>query len=372
MYDLLDADACVSWHLILGQRFIHSRYGFLGAFFVCAITAALVVSGVDAATAGFTINVALQIKATLSGMMGKTNLLTSGSRAIDRVLDVAQVATENQNGAEITGSWPFSGMIEVKNITVRYNETLPAVLRNISFSLPARQRLGLVGRTGSGKTSLINALLRFIDIEVGTVCIDRVDITSIKLGYLRRSISVVPQDPFLFADTLRANLDLFGNKTDRELMDALLKVSINPNGKLGSPNALDNLDMAIRPDGANLSHGQRQMVCLARAILEPQRIVILDEATSAVDTETDSMIQRVIQREFVDSTIIVVAHKLATVADFDKILVLDEGEAKEFGSPADLMKKRGLFWDMVSQSSDADHIRRIIDRQTGPGAQIAT
>lgn len=361
IYDLLDVEMCLSWHITLGQRWIHGRYGILGSLFVCATAISLVLAGADAATAGFAINVVLQFKATMSGMMGKTNLLTSGARAIDRVLDIAGAPTESQDGEDVAASWPASGRVYIQDITIRYDTGLPPVLTNVSLSLKARERLGIVGRTGAGKTSLVNALLRFIDIEAGTIYIDGVDIASVKLTRLRSSISVIPQDPFLFSDTLRANLNVYGHKTDEELKAALSKVYMHTENRQDPTHTLENLEMSIHPRGENLSHGQRQMVCLARAILDPRRIVVLDEATSAVDRATDTMVQEVIRREFADSTIIVVAHRLATVADLDKVLVLDEGAAVELGSPAELMEKKGVFWDMVNQSGDAQEVRRVID-----------
>ncbi|KAM3545695.1 hypothetical protein ARSEF1564_001337, partial [Beauveria bassiana] len=276
MYDLLDVDMGLSWHITLGQRWIHSRYGILGSLFVCATAVSLVLAGANAATAGFTINVALQFKATMSGLMGKINLLTSGARAIDRVLDIAEAPTERQDGEDVAASWPASGRLEVKNVTVRYDADLPPVLRG----------------------------------------------------------------------TLRANLAIRGPRDDEELREALRKVAVQTADGRDAINVLDDLDMAVQAGGENLSHGQRQMVCLARAILNPRRIVILDEATSAVDRATDTMVQEVIRREFAESIMIIVAHRLATVADLDKIMVLDEGMAVEFGSPAELMQKKGIFWDM--------------------------
>ncbi|KAM3511567.1 hypothetical protein MY11210_004785 [Beauveria gryllotalpidicola] len=358
MYDLLDAEMGLSWHITLGQRWIHGRYGILGSIFVCATAVSLVLAGADAATAGFTINMALQFKATMSGLMGKINLLTSGARAIDRVLDIAEAPTERQSGEDVAASWPASGRLEVKDVTVRYDADLPPVLRGITFSLAAGERLGVVGRTGAGKTSLVNALLRFIDIEEGSIHVDGMDTASLKLASLRSTISVIPQDPFLFSGTLRTNLTIRGPKADEELKAALGKVSMQATDGLDATDLVSDLDMAVQAGGDNLSHGQRQMVCLARAILSPRRIVILDEATSAVDRATDTMVQKVIRREFAESTMIIVAHRLATVADLDKVLVLDEGVAVEIGSPAELMQNKGMFWDMVNQSGDADNFHR--------------
>ncbi|KGQ06928.1 ABC transporter ATP-binding protein/permease VMR1 [Beauveria bassiana D1-5] len=347
------------------QRWIHGRYGILGSLFVCATAVSLVLAGANAATAGFTINVALQFKATMSGLMGKVNLLTSGARAIDRVLDFAEAPTERQGGEDVAASWPASGRIEVKDVILRYDADLPPVLRGITFSLAARERLGVVGRTGAGKTSLVHALLRFVDVEEGSIHVDGVDTAPLKLAHLRSSISVIAQDPFLFSGTLRANLAIHGPRDDQELREALRKVAVQTTDGRDAINVLDDLDMAVQAGGENLSHGQRQMVCLARAILNPRRIVILDEATSAVDRATDTMVQEVIRREFAESTMIIVAHRLATVADLDKIMVLDEGMAVEFGPPAELMQKKGVFWDMVNQSGDAENIQRVIEQAGG-------
>ncbi|TQW00746.1 hypothetical protein V2A60_001796 [Cordyceps javanica] len=362
MYDLLDVEMALSWHITLGQRWIHGRYGILGSLFVCAITVSLVLADADAATAGFAINVALLVKATMSGMMGKINMLTSGARAIDRILDIANAPAESQDGEDVASSWPASGKVDVQDITVRYDPGLPPVLTGISFSIAPRERLGVVGRTGAGKTSLTNSLLRFIDTEAGAIHIDGVDIATIELARLRSSISLIPQDPFLFSGTLRSNLNIHVHRSDEDMKVALRKVAFPAKDGKMTVDALDDLDMTIQPGGENLSHGQRQMVCLARAILYPRRIVILDEATSAVDRATDSMVQEVIRRELEDSTVIIVAHRLATVADLDKVLVLDEGAAVEFGSPADLMQNKGVFWGMVNQSGDARHVREAIKR----------
>lgn len=363
MYKLLDIDVRLNWHIILGQRWIHVRYGIIGSLYVLATAVALVYAGADPATAGFTLNIALQIKATMSGMMGKTNMLNGGARAIDRVLEVVEATTETENGTDTEATWPQNGAIDVKSLAVRYDKSLPAVVKDITFSLSARQRLGVVGRTGAGKTSLVNALLRFVDIEHGQIRIDGVDIASIKLSHLRRSITLIPQDPFLLSDTLRANLCIYGGKTDEEMRCALKKVTIVSKDGKRSEDALHSLDMIIQPEGANLSHGQRQMICLARAVLNPRRIIILDEATSSVDRPTDAMIQRTLRHEFAESTIIVVAHRLATVVDFDRVLVLDDGVAAEFGSPAELVNKQGIFWDMVNQSGDAENIKAAVEKR---------
>ena len=229
-------------------------------------------------------------------------------------------------------------------------------LRGVSFTLRPRQRLDIVGRTGSGKTSLTSAFLRFIDSAQGSIIIDDLDISTVPLVRLRNAITIISQDPFLFSGTLRSNLDLHGDRPDKELHSALRRVHLNLNNTKIEERKFLNLDMDIRPGGVNLSDGQRQLVCLARALLAQSRILILDEPTSAIDSVTDALIQQVIRQEFSEATILVVAHRLTTVTNFDSILVLHDGEVVEFGSPAELLIQKGMFWDMCTKGGRMDYI----------------
>ncbi|RFU80780.1 abc bile acid transporter [Trichoderma arundinaceum] len=274
---------------------------------------------------------------------------------------LAETPRETEEGEDAPEGWPKEGAVQVQGLGIRYGSDLRSALNGISFSINPRQRLGIVGRTGAGKTSLTSALLRFIDASEGRILIDGIDISTLKLGALRAAVAIIPQDPFLFLGTLRSNLDLREDKTDAELLSVLRRVQLISDvhgGKDG--NKFSDLAMEIHPGGENLSHGQRQLICLARALLSRCRILILDEATSAVDGATDAMIQQVIREEFAYATILVVAHRLLTVADSDAILVLQNGEMAEFGSPAELMAKEGVFWDMVRHSGDAEKIARMI------------
>jgi ABC-type multidrug transport system fused ATPase/permease subunit len=252
---------------------------------------------------------------------------------------------------------------------VGYDDHLPPTLKGISFTLKPNERLGVIGRTGAGKTTLAYSLLRFVEPRYGTICIDGVDISTLKLHDLRRRITIIPQDPFLFSGTLRSNLDLYGIKDDEELRIALQRVhlmqrpavSTSPSEEVtGGHTFLDDLDLLISGGGMNLSHGQRQLICLARAILAQSKILVLDEATSSVDKATDSAIQRFIRTELSDSTLIVIAHRLSTVADFDKLLVLGDGAVLESGTPTELMRAKGVFWNMVCQSSERGQIETLI------------
>ncbi len=357
MNDLLDRGAKLGLHLILGQQWLAVRLGSLGAVFVTAVAAALVYQGTDAAKTGLIISLALQLQSALSGATGSFNVQNMLNRTIGRIASLASVETESQEGDEPGACWPESASIEVRDLILSYDNSSRPALNNVSFSVKPCQRLGIVGRTGAGKTSLTNALLRFIKPTSGTISIDGLDIAAIKLERLRKVLSLIPQDPFLFSGTLRSNVDPDGSKSDESLVAALVRVHlVASTGEDNKSGKFTNLDMEIQAGGKNLSYGQRQLVCMARALLRKCPILILDEATSAVDGAVDAAIQQVIRDEFNDATILVVAHRLLTVADFDNVLVMSDGEVAEFGPPVQLMANQGLFWDMVQKSGDAGRI----------------
>lgn len=361
MESLIDNSTKLGFNLALGQRWLAVRLGSLGAIFVTVTAAALVLQNADAARAGFIITLTMQLHSALSGALGSFNVSNIVQGTMGRIVSLAHTATEPQDGREPAPSWPANGAVTVQELTVSYDAALPPALKAISFSIQPRQRLGIIGRTGAGKTSLTNALLRFINPASGKILIDNHDTSTITLKALRNAITLIPQDPFLFSGTLRANLDT-GRSTlsDDKLLTVLHRVHLitATNSKFA------NLDMAIQAGGTNLSHGQRQLVCLARALLAQCRILILDEATSAVDAATDAAIQQVIRDEFSEATIIVVAHRLLTVADFDALLVMSNGEMAESGSPIELLNKNGVFADMVQQSGDAAVIKAAITQHT--------
>jgi ABC-type multidrug transport system fused ATPase/permease subunit len=367
MYDLIDLSTKVGWHLSLGLKWMNLRMGIISAIFVTSVAMALVANRADAALAGFTITISLQLATALSDVLKKIGINRIGFNAVERVMEYIEIPTEPKVGLDAPHDWPSEGRIEVENLVVSYDEALPPALKGISFTVRAKERLGIIGRTGGGKTTLAYSLFRFIEPKEGSIYVDDVDISTMKLSDLRKSIMFIPQDPFLFSGTLRSNLDLYGTRSDEQLKAALRRVHLigmtpgdlkNPRGS--SSSAFEDLDMPISGGGMNLSHGQRQLICLARAILSRNKILVLDEATSAVDTATDTAIQQSIRMEFSDSTVIAIAHRLSTVADFDKLLVVSEGSIAEFGTPAELMRKNGMFWDMVCQSAERERIESLI------------
>ncbi|KAL4986721.1 P-loop containing nucleoside triphosphate hydrolase protein [Aspergillus falconensis] len=419
MHALITRHAQASWYLWLFNRWLGFWMALVGALF-STLTAALVVymSGVSAALAGFAMSFALQYNyAVAMGLRFYANVEID-MNATERVLEYANIETESQTGYTPPTSWPMRGRIEVEDLEVSYASGLPPVLNGVSFTVENNQRVGVVGRTGAGKSSLTLALFRFLEARRGRIVIDGLDIGHIRLSELRSRLAIIPQDPVLFSGTIRSNLDPFGEHSDLELFNALERVHLlrfedtstlasSSASASGSRSDVDSpsdgnhsptmtagmspidplsgsttlttssasaskakptgffasLSSPITTNGGNLSHGQRQLLCLARAILTRPKIMVLDEATSAVDMETDALIQQSIRSEFgrSDSSLLVIAHRLSTIADFDRILVLDAGRVVEWGAPRELLGiEGGVFRGLVERSGERGVVEGII------------
>lgn len=258
--------------------------------------------------------------------------------------------------ALLKDGWPWKGNTVFRNVSMRYNSLSPLVLKDVTIGIPPGTTLGIVGRTGSGKSSLLLTLFRLVEVEPGgSIEIDGVDIRSVSLSTLRGSLSIIPQDPVLFAGTVMYNLDATGTAKPEDAWAALQSAS--PALAQQFRNAGTGLDTQITEGGKNLSLGQRQLICLARALLRKSKILVMDEATSSVDAKTDSQVQETIRREFVDKgvSVITVAHRLDTVLGYDKIAVLGSGKLLEYGSPADLLKNRN---GELRRLVDADRLNK--------------
>jgi ABC-type multidrug transport system fused ATPase/permease subunit len=293
-------------------------------------------------------------------------------------MQYTELPTESLGGQSPPAAWPTEGRIEVNDLVVAYAPDLPPVLKGLTFSVNRNERIGVVGRTGAGKSSLTLALFRFLEARSGSIHVDGLDISKIKLHDLRSRLAIIPQDPVLFSGTIRSNLDPFDHHTDAELRDCLERVHLVTNAAssaaasgsatpIGSvtpknTNPFADLSSPVSEGGLNLSQGQRQLLCLARAIVSRPRVMVLDEATSAVDMHTDALIQRSIREEFTDATLIVIAHRLSTIADFDRVLVLSDGRVAEFGTPRELweMGEGSMFRAMCEESGEREKLRGIV------------
>lgn len=270
--------------------------------------------------------------------------------SVERILEYTDLSLEADwivEGNSPPKNWPSMGRVEFIDYATRYRKGLDLVLKGITATIEPCEKIGIVGRTGAGKSSLTLALFRLIEPANGCIRIDGIDIFQLGLHQLRKCLTIIPQDPILFSGTIRSNLDPFNDFSDESLWRCLelahLKEFVRSLDK--------NLEYEINEGGSNLSVGQRQLICLARALLRKTKILILDEATAAVDMETDSLIQHTIKQSFNDCTILTIAHRLNTVMDSDRILVLDDGHIAEFDSPANLLANENtIFYSMVQSS----------------------
>nr|XP_033798422.1 multidrug resistance-associated protein 1-like isoform X2 [Geotrypetes seraphini] len=242
--------------------------------------------------------------------------------------------------------WPEEGIVEFSSYEARYRKDLDLTLRDVTFQIFSKEKVGIVGRTGAGKSTLTNCLFRIIERCGGKIIIDGIDIATIGLHDLRRKLNIIPQDPVLFSGTLRMNLDPLDKHSDMELWEALEMCHLKSFVQ-GLPFKLDH---EIAEGGENLSVGQRQLVCLARALLRKTKILVLDEATASIDMETDNLVQSTIRKEFVDCTVLTIAHRLHTIMDSERVLVLDSGRIMEFDTPSVLIRKKGIFSKMVAEA----------------------
>uniref|UniRef100_A0A8C4INZ7 Multidrug resistance-associated protein 4 n=1 Tax=Dicentrarchus labrax TaxID=13489 RepID=A0A8C4INZ7_DICLA len=302
------------------------------------------------------VGLALSYAVTLTGMFQWgvrqsaeiENMMTS----VERVVEYAELESEApwETDRRPPHDWPKTGSITFDRVNFSYSASEPLVLKNLTVVFTSREKVGIVGRTGAGKSSLISALFRLAEPE-GRIRIDGFLTSEIGLHTLRQRMSIIPQDPVLFTGTVRKNLDPFRQHTDEDLWNALQEVQMKAVVE-DLPNKLETL---LTESGSNFSVGQRQLVCLARAILRKNRILIIDEATANVDPRTDSLIQQTIRDKFQECTVLTIAHRLNTIIDCDRILVLAAGRIQEYDQPYVLLQNQdGLFYQMVQQTGRAE------------------
>lgn len=310
---------------------------------------------------GFSLTFAMQLSKSIQSAWVQFDGVVECMNSVSSVVGYTELVMEDQGGDDVPDEWPSNGQVDVQELQAHYAASLPPALSDVSFHLAPGERVGVVGRTGSGKSTLTLSLLRLLHAQQGGIRIDGVDISTIKVAMLRSRIGFVPQSPTLFEGTVRSNLDYFGELSDDKINEALQHVQLLDDGD--KPNGF-TADSPIAAGGGNLSQGQRQLLCLARIILKNPKIIILDEATSAVDGETDTVIQQVI-RDMFRCTLIVVAHRLETVVSLDRILVIKDGVVAENGSPAALFQAKGEFRNLVEQSQERESLTNTSENREG-------
>ncbi|XP_075422196.1 multidrug resistance-associated protein 1-like isoform X3 [Ascaphus truei] len=336
----------------VANRWLSVRCDLLSNFivFTVAIVGVLFRDSITPGLVGLAVVNSLRLTGVLNATVHTATDLETNSVAVERVKEYCDVEPEapwtSDHASEI-GDWPNAGKIEFKNYGLRYREDLELALKNITASIQQGEKVGVVGRTGAGKSSLTLALFRILEPASGQICIDGIDISKLGLHELRSKITIIPQDPVLFSGSLRMNLDPFDNYSEEDIWTALELAHL----KSFASSLPDRLDHICSEGGENLSVGQRQLVCLARALLRKTKILVLDEATAAVDLETDDLIQLTIRKEFEDCTVITIAHRLNTIMDYTRIIVFDRGEIVEFDTPSNLLENKGLFYSMAKDAN---------------------
>ncbi|KAI5122640.1 hypothetical protein M0805_008724 [Coniferiporia weirii] len=391
----IDVYARTSYTFYDINRWVSIRVDSLGAIFAGVVSAYLVYGGrIGAGTAGFTLSVVLSFTRIILFWVRIYNLLEIQANSLERMLEFMRIDHEprSSESGKPPAYWPSSGRLRVESLCARYSDDSPEVLKDISFEVKSGERVGVVGRTGAGKSSIALALLRAIK-TTGKVYYDGLATDEMNLDALRSNITLIPQQPELIHGTLRENLDPFEHYDDALLNDALRAAGFfnmkevdagliesdqpkqgtresdsSATGPVeGAADAQPNthakigLDTMVESGGANFSLGQRQIIALARAIVRRSKLLILDEATAAIDYSTDSAIQKTLRTEFDrDTTLITIAHRLQTIMDYDKIMVLDAGQIVEFDSPKKLLGiEKGLLRALVDESDDREILHKL-------------
>jgi ABC-type multidrug transport system fused ATPase/permease subunit len=375
-------------YLWAANRWLAFRTDVLGdlvAFFA-GVFVILSLGKIDAGSAGISLSYAIGFAENILWLVRLYSMNEQNMNAVERIKEYLEVEQEAEAIVEKNRppeNWPSQGSVEFIGYTTRYRQELEPVLRKLSFKIQAREKIGIVGRTGAGKSSLALAIFRALEADEGKILIDDVDIGLIGLRDLREAITIVPQEPTLFMGTIRSNLDPFDSYTDEQIFDALRGVHLISSDEsttapssptipqppaitvtgdepetsrpasITNKNVFLDLSSPVTESGSNLSQGQRQLLCLARAMLKNPNVLVMDEATASIDYATDSKIQETIRE--LKSTIITIAHRLQTIVDYDKVLVLDKGEVVEYGHPWELMRKKdSSFRGMCDMSGDYD------------------
>ncbi|KAJ3202160.1 hypothetical protein HDU67_000756, partial [Dinochytrium kinnereticum] len=395
--DKLDTNHRAYYLLWASNRWLTIRTDLISASVVFFAGAAIFASGnaINPAWAGLILRYAAQFADAILWVIRSHAEMEMAMNSVERCEEYSSIEQEPLERIEAfkpRESWPEQGQVEVSNLSIRYAPALPLVLKSISFTTLPGEKIGVVGRTGAGKSTLSLAFFRIIPFAGGSITIDGHDIGQMGLHDLRERLTIIPQDPVLFTGTLRSNLDPLGVHEDAELWRVLRSThvleSLQSGGSSGNLVALGEesvpggvvdetgsvtgsagggngteltLDSPVVENGGNFSQGQRQLICMARALLRQSKVIFLDEATASIDAATDARIQTTIREELKDATIFCIAHRLRTIVDYDRVLVLDHGEVIEYGSPADLMENSeiGHFRKMCEDTGEFEELMQI-------------
>lgn len=375
------------FYLWVTNRWLAARIDIIGAFvtFFAGCSILLQIDSIDAGLAGISLTYAISFTESALWLVRMYSNVEMCMNSVERLKEYTVIEEEplnNQAPMPQQANWPASGAIELNDLSLRYAPNLPKVIKNLTFTVKPETSIAVVGRTGAGKSSLLSALFLFLLPETGYIKIDGVDITSIPLKKLRQSIGIIPQDPQMFTGTIKTNLDPYDEYSDEQIFESLRRVNLisleelnnlkknsfkKSNGNTDSAdsentnvNKFLNLNNIIAEGGSNISQGQRQLICLARTLLRQPKVILLDEATASLDYKSDQIIQKTVREEFSNCTIMTIAHRLKTVIDYDKIVVLDNGVLKEYDHPYSLLlNKDSIFYSMCEDSGELDTLLKM-------------
>lgn len=355
--------------LIATQRWLCVYLDMIAATFALVICLLCVTDqfNISASSTGLLLNYVIQIVGLLSLTVRAMTQVETEMNSVERLhsyaFDLPQEAAYEKPEASPPHEWPFTGYIQFNDVSMRYRPNLPLVLKDLNFGVYPGEKLGICGRTGAGKSSIMTGLYRLSELESGSITIDGLDISKIGLHDLRSRLLIIPQDPVLFKGSIRKNLDPFNQSSDDVLWDSLRRCGLIPDQEIldrvkqthlvrGNYDSLHkyHLDQIVDDDGSNFSLGERQLLALARSLVRSSKVLILDEATASVDYATDAKIQQTIAKEFSQSTILCIAHRLKTILHYDRILVMDQGRVAEKGTPWVLYQQNGLFRQMCDKA----------------------
>lgn len=389
VYEKLDSFVAPFYFLWMSNRWLYARIEFIGAFVTLSTGIFLILNldHIDAGMAGVSLFYARQFLEYIYWFIRQYTNVEMNLNSVERVqeyLELDQEPSRSSDGYRPPAAWPTTASIEVKDLVIRYAPELDPVLHGISFTTKAHEKIGIVGRTGSGKSTMALSFFRFLEASSGSISIDGIDISRMGVQDLRNQLTIIPQDAILFSGTIRSNIDPFNEHTDEEVWETLDRAHLTrasdrlktinggrstPTSSTGSAtadedkhvSAITSLNQQVSDGGNNFSQGQRQLLCLARALLKNSKLIIMDEATASVDFETDTKIQTTIRQEFTNSTLLCIAHRLRTIIDYDRVLVLDQGRVVEYDTPYNLIQGsgEGVFKSMCEQSGEMEILLKM-------------
>ena len=372
-----------SWYLVVID-FIFSvavMVVFIGVVFSLLLPVSLTK---DPAVCAFFVSSIVSVTPSFSSLAYRFSEVATMITAIERLKeyeDYDDFEADFEHPEPGEEPWPIEGRVSVKKVSVKYRKGLQYVLDGLSFEVESRQKVGVLGRTGSGKSTLMLVLMRILELnnhgddkrDCGFIEMDGIDISGIGLHHLRRAITIIPQDPYLIEGSLRENIDPFGLHSDQEITEVLEALQL---GNIHTSLTVEReeeqeenrsrkkdanfLSFKIEGNGSNLSLGQRQIICFARALIEKPKILLMDEATASIDQKTDSIIQTLIKKELIDTTVITIAHRIETIIDYDKLVILDSGKKVEEGSPLSLLESEDSYFNILVKETGEDFRERML------------